>query len=397
MTAVQPDFTAKLAPSLGLSFKQAVGRRRSVRFYKPFQAVEPEKVQRILEAARQQSCHGNAVQIRKAVVVRRNDTDPQVFDGLVDALYNQPQAAQAPVHIYWTIDLSGWDHLRSNLMKLLDVGALISSYGWSEQFIDDIVLNTPDFNVMAGERRFAEWLSAIEMGLAMGSALLAAQDEGLGTQLLTGKRNSWQNCSASPTARPWRRSSCWATPPRDPKPVDNVRVPTSRTFITRANGAGRCNQIRTSQPSSSTPKRSRLLHHCRTGGRSCERWQRCSRFRTDTMPTPEFLDQQSVRRYASTLSDLTPRERDQRLDLLEAFAARVDRQPDAMIADIFDETTRKYKRRRYYTTHAKEFAAELGGSPNAQLQRSNLIRAFFIANGRRLLTERPAWMSDSGT
>jgi hypothetical protein len=41
------------------------------------------------------------------------------------------------------------------------------------------------------------------------------------------------------------------------------------------------------------------------------------------MPTPEFLDQQSVRRYAATLSDLTPRERDQRLDLLEAFAARV--------------------------------------------------------------------------
>jgi hypothetical protein len=38
------------------------------------------------------------------------------------------------------------------------------------------------------ERRFAEWLSAIDMGLAMGSALLAAQNEGLGTQLLTGKR-----------------------------------------------------------------------------------------------------------------------------------------------------------------------------------------------------------------
>ena len=113
------------------------------------------------------------------------------------------------------------------------------------------------------------------------------------------------------------------------------------------------------------------------------------------MPTPEFLDQQSVRRYAATLSDLPPRERDERLDLLEAFAARVDRQPDTMIAEIFDETTRKYKRRGYYTTQAKEFAAELGGSPNAQLQRSNLIRAFFIANGRRLLTERPAWMSSS--
>jgi hypothetical protein len=53
---------------------------------------------------------------------------------------------------------------------------------------------------------------------------------------------------------------------------------------------------------------------------------------------------------------------------------------------------RKYKKRNCYTTQAKQFAAELGGSPNAQLQR-NLIRAFFIANGRRLLTERPTWMS----
>jgi hypothetical protein len=34
---------------------------------------------------------------------------------------------------------------------------------------------------------------------------------------------------------------------------------------------------------------------------------------------------------------------------------------------------------------------------HSQLQRSNIIRAFFIANGRRLLTERPAWMSDSST
>jgi len=50
------------------------------------------------------------------------------------------------------------------------------------------VLKIPDFNVMAGDLRFAEWLSAIEVGMAMGSALLAAVDEGLGTALLTGQR-----------------------------------------------------------------------------------------------------------------------------------------------------------------------------------------------------------------
>lgn len=70
------------------------------------------------------------------------------------------------------------------------------------------------------------------------------------------------------------------------------------------------------------------------------------------MPTPEFLDQQSVRRYAATLSDLTPRECDQRLDLLESFAARELRPPGTVTAEIFDEATRKYKNRNYYPTQA---------------------------------------------
>ena len=172
----------------GLSFKQAVGNRRSIRFFKPYQPVEKAKIQKILEAARLQSQHGNASAIRKAVVVYRDEIDRDLFDALCTAMYNQPAAAQAPVHIYWTIDMAGWDVLKDNLMQLMEVGALTSSYGWSEQFIEDIVLKTPDFNVMAGDRVFAEWLSAIETGMAMGSALLAAVDEGLGTALLTGQR-----------------------------------------------------------------------------------------------------------------------------------------------------------------------------------------------------------------
>lgn len=188
MTATQPAPVTTVAGHTGLTFKQAVGNRRSIRFFKPYQPVEKSKVQKILQAARLQCQHGNAVLVRKAVVVYRDETDPETFQGLCEALYNQPQAAQAPCHIYWTIDMSGWAVLKDNLMQLIDVGALTSSYGWSEQFIEDIVLKTPDFNVMSGDRTFAEWLSAIETGLGMGSALLAAVDEGLGTALLTGQR-----------------------------------------------------------------------------------------------------------------------------------------------------------------------------------------------------------------
>lgn len=112
------------------------------------------------------------------------------------------------------------------------------------------------------------------------------------------------------------------------------------------------------------------------------------------MPAPEFTISETVQRYAATLADMTPRERDERLDLLRAFSEYADDDPDDMIRTVFDEETRKYKKRGHYTALAKEFAASYGDSPNAQLQRSNVVRAFFIANGRRLLTERPAWMSD---
>jgi nitroreductase len=171
-----------------MEFKQVVGRRRSIRYYQPWRPVEREKIQKILEAARLQSQHGNASDIRKAVVVIKGETPEDVRKALVEALYSQPQAEQAPVHIVWTIDMSGWEKLRDRLLELLKVRALTPSYGWSEQFVDTVVMPTPDFNVLAGDRTFAEWLSAFESGLAVGSALLAAVDEGLGTQLLTGKR-----------------------------------------------------------------------------------------------------------------------------------------------------------------------------------------------------------------
>ena len=172
-----------------MEFKQAVGNRRTIRYFKSWQPVEPEKIQKILEAARLQCQHGNAQLTRKAVVIERGKAPDDVRDELVDAFYNQPQAQQAPVFIVWTMDMSGWDALRENLQDLIKVRALNSTHGWSNEFIETAVMPNPDFNVMAGDRVFAEWLSSFECGLAVGSALLAAVDEGLGTALVTGRRD----------------------------------------------------------------------------------------------------------------------------------------------------------------------------------------------------------------
>lgn len=112
------------------------------------------------------------------------------------------------------------------------------------------------------------------------------------------------------------------------------------------------------------------------------------------MPDAEFLDKPTVTKFADSLDDdLTAAERDQRLQTLADFAAYVERDPDQMIEEIFNEETRKYRKRGFYTDKAKEFAASHDEPRSAQLRRSNVIRAFFIANGRRLLPETPDWMT----
>lgn len=111
------------------------------------------------------------------------------------------------------------------------------------------------------------------------------------------------------------------------------------------------------------------------------------------MPDTEFIEKTTVARYARSLDDLTPRDREARLQTLAAFAVFVDRDPDRMVEEVFDTETRKYRRRGFYSEKAREFAATFDEPRNAQLRRSNVIRAFFIANGRRLLPEKPDWMT----
>jgi nitroreductase len=181
-----------------MDFKQVVGNRRTIRYFKSWQPVEPAKIQTILEAGRLQSQHGNAKLIRKAVVIERGKTPDDVREALIDAMYNQPQVQQAPVFIVWAIDMSGWESLRDALKELIEVRALNSTHGWSKEFIETAVIPNPDFNVMAGDHTFAEWLSAFECGLAVGSALLAAVNEGLGTALVTGRRGQIREILSMP-------------------------------------------------------------------------------------------------------------------------------------------------------------------------------------------------------
>lgn len=173
-----------------MEFRQVVGDRRAIRFFKPYQPVEKAKIQTILQAARLQCFQANRHQVRKAIVLTRGETPDHVFNGIVNALHNQTMAQQAPVLIVWCIDMEAWKGMRDGLMELIAVGALNKEQGWTEQKVDEGVMKTPEFNVLMGDRHFAEWLSALDVGVGMGSAVLAAVDEGLGSCLASGDRDA---------------------------------------------------------------------------------------------------------------------------------------------------------------------------------------------------------------
>jgi hypothetical protein len=106
----------------------------------------------------------------------------------------------------------------------------------------------------------------------------------------------------------------------------------------------------------------------------------------------DFLDYETVGRYAGSLADLTGPERETRLRTLHAFAVFVERTPDQMVEEIYNKETRKYRKRGFYTERIKAFQEQLDGGPHRQLAQANVIRSFFIANGFRIPPERPAWM-----
>ncbi len=106
----------------------------------------------------------------------------------------------------------------------------------------------------------------------------------------------------------------------------------------------------------------------------------------------DFRILDTVRRFANLMDDLDASERDRRLGILHEFATFVERSPDVMVDEIYDDVTRKYRKRGFYTEKVREFAAQPGGPEHFQLARGNIIRSFFIANGRRIVPDRPSWM-----
>jgi len=120
-----------------MEFKEVVGRRRTIRYFQSWRNVEREKIQIMLEAARLASCAVNATFL-KAIVVIRDNIPRETLDSLKTPVSGL-NIELAPVHIYTYADMGAYKGAQARLKKLVDVGALNATHGWSHKFVDEFV------------------------------------------------------------------------------------------------------------------------------------------------------------------------------------------------------------------------------------------------------------------
>jgi nitroreductase len=164
-----------------MEFKEVIGTRRSIRFFKPWKPVEREKIQVILEAANRSSRAVNA-DYPRALVVHRADLDEETLA----ALRNPTTTVDldlAPTYIFWFFDSAYLDDAREHLKELVQHNVLTPSHGWSEAYVDDVMWAQIFVPMMKNNVAGVTFQGAVETGIAICNAVNAAVDEGLGTCL----------------------------------------------------------------------------------------------------------------------------------------------------------------------------------------------------------------------
>jgi len=155
---------------------EAIGRRRSIRFLKPYKDVEKEKIQVMFEAARIASHWGNVQTLRGIALFRESDSDK--IDMLQGAIIGW-QFKIAPVVIVWYLDPDAVDGQADSLMKLAEVGALgVGSKEVREAGVKDTLL--PIFSGISDILK-GPGISEVDCGQGIAQATLAAYSMGLGT------------------------------------------------------------------------------------------------------------------------------------------------------------------------------------------------------------------------
>ncbi len=170
-----------------MELMEAIGNRRSIRFFKPWKEVEDWKIQRMLQAARYASCQGNCG-ATEAIVIDKRTYPKDKFEQIVEcgSTFNEIQLRQAPIVIAWLVNMDAWyKELVESFQVLFPSRAVSASHGWTYK----ILTETTYPRLMSFPRERAEDLLRIEVGQAIANSLLAATELGLGCCLLaTGRK-----------------------------------------------------------------------------------------------------------------------------------------------------------------------------------------------------------------
>ena len=141
-----------------MELREVLGRRRSIRFVRPYKPVEKEKIQMMLEAARIASHWGN-VQSLRALVVFRDSAPPETLEA-IQAPVAGWQIRISPVVIVWYIETAAVDEKLKPLLryakKLTEAPARITpadaeacyAAGWSDEAIMQAIAVTCLANFM---------------------------------------------------------------------------------------------------------------------------------------------------------------------------------------------------------------------------------------------------------
>ncbi|HSE82914.1 MAG TPA: nitroreductase family protein [Thermodesulfobacteriota bacterium] len=153
---------------------EAIGLRRSIRWYEPDKPVERWKVQAMLEAARIAPTTGNFSGARAIVCYR--DEDPDIWEFISD--WSQITTQLAPILMFWGYDMASYDTQGQQLHDLMRTGALDKAHGWEYTRVSKLFplpALLPDFVLHR--------LAAIDLGNALQNAIITATALGLGTCL----------------------------------------------------------------------------------------------------------------------------------------------------------------------------------------------------------------------
>jgi nitroreductase len=160
-----------------MELREVLGRRRSIRFVRPYKPVEKEKIQMMLEAARIASHWGN-VQSLRALVVFRDSASKETLEA-IQAPVAGWQIRLAPVVIVWYIDTAAVDEQGGRLRQLVEIGAL--GFGGKDKRHE--ALENQLLPIFEGIREQLKLpgLGEVDCGQGIAQATLMAFELGLGT------------------------------------------------------------------------------------------------------------------------------------------------------------------------------------------------------------------------